>query len=246
MHLLLLHEFFEVMTSMITASHTRATEVEAKAALEADRTTSYFLALPTLIPLLPLCACSSLNPYLGPMTLPVTARYGELVCRDEAAEELLLRVDVLSSLIKQAYSVHSNIALCQHLSWSLFISCIYNATLRAIYLSVILAARIWIKALGKLFLARYPHNSFREDEERSALVLSVLMTSVKRGTTERMPVVLPVIEELLATEDSLKYVRSSLIALASQSHLHFHWPVISSQLTYFIAHYFPCSGVPLW
>lgn len=55
----------------------------------------------------------------GPMMLPVTSRYGELVRRDEAAEELLLRVDVLSSLIRQAYSVHSNIALCQHLSWCL-------------------------------------------------------------------------------------------------------------------------------
>lgn len=39
MHLLLLHEFFEVMTAMLTASHTRATEREAKAASEAERTT---------------------------------------------------------------------------------------------------------------------------------------------------------------------------------------------------------------
>jgi hypothetical protein len=136
MHLLLLHEFFEAVTAMISASHTRATERLAKLAKEANEPS---------------------------IALPTTSQYGQLVTRDVAAEDLLLRVDVLSSLIKQAYSVHSNIALCLHLSW--------------------------------------------EDEDRSALVLSVLMTTIKRGSFDRLPVVLPVIEQLLAAGDSLKYWR---------------------------------------
>jgi len=77
----------------------------------------------------------------------------------------MLRVEVLASLIKQAYSVHSNIVLCQHLSW--------------------------------------------EDEDRSSLILSVLMTSLKRGSS--VGSVLPVIEQLLGANDSLKYWRAWVV-----------------------------------
>jgi len=138
--LLHLHEFFEVVTAMAVATHTRATERLETAALEAGE---------------------------KGFRMPATSRYGELVTRDLAGEELLLRVDVLSSLIKQAYSIESNINLCQHISW--------------------------------------------DDEERSCQVLSVLLTTMKKGSSDRLPVIFPVIEALIATEDPLKYWRPVVV-----------------------------------